>query len=134
MSLRLQINVLLTAMMVLFIAALGWQQIDSTRRSVQQEIQAAHRVATQVLTRVSFVYRRAGLDGMVDFLHQLGRVRANEIILRDDEGRVLYESPPSPYKAGRDAPAWFAALVTTPETPRNIPLEGGQITVSANPS
>jgi two-component system sensor histidine kinase UhpB len=134
MSLRLQINLLLAAMMVLFIAALGWQQIDSTRRSVREEIQAAHRVATQVLTRVSFVYRRAGLDGMVEFLHQLGRVRANEIILRDNDGQVLYESPPSPYKPGRDAPAWFADWVTTPEPPRNIPLEGGNITVSANPS
>ena len=134
MSLRLQINLLLTAMMVLFIAALGWQQIDSTRRSVREEIQAAHRVATQVLTRVSFVYRRAGLDGMVEFLHQLGRVRANEIILRDDAGQVLYESPPSPYKTGRDAPGWFSAWVTTPEAPRHIPLEGGQITVSTNPS
>ena len=134
MSLRLQINLLLTAMMALFIAALGWQQIDSTRRSVREEIQAAHRVATQVLTRVSFVYRRAGLDGMVEFLHQLGRVRANEITLHDDAGTLLYQSPPSPYKAGRDAPDWFAAIVATPEEPRNIPLEGGNITVNANPS
>jgi two-component system sensor histidine kinase UhpB len=134
MSLRLQINLLLTAMMALFIAALGWQQIDSTRRSVREEIQAAHRVATQVLTRVSFVYRRAGPDGMVDFLQQLGRVRANEITVHDDAGKLLYESPASPYKPGRDAPGWFSAIVTTPEAPRTIPLDGGRITVSANPS
>jgi two-component system sensor histidine kinase UhpB len=134
MSLRLQINLLLATMMVLFMAALGWQQLDSTRRGVREEIQAAHRVATQVLTRVSFVYRRVGLDGMVEFLHQLGRVRANEITLHDDQGHLLYESPPSPYKAGRDAPDWFSRLVWAPEEPRTIPLAGGHITVSANPS
>jgi two-component system sensor histidine kinase UhpB len=134
MSLRLQINLLLTVMMVLFMAALGWLQIDSTRHSVHEEIQAAHRVATQVLTRVSFVYRRSGIDGMIEFLHQLGRVRANDITLHDDSGKLLYESPPSPYKAGRDPPVWFDALVSPPIEPRVIPLVGGHVTVHANPS
>ena len=134
MSLRLQINLLLTTMMVLFMAALAWLQIDSTRRSVHEEIQAAHRVATQVLTRVSFVYRQSGIDGMVGFLHQLGRVRANDITLHDDSGKLLYESPLSPYKAGRDAPAWFDDLVSPPIEPRVIPLIGGYVTVHANPS
>ena len=134
MSLRLQINLLLATMIVLFVAALGWQQIDSTRRSVHEEIQAANRVATQVLTRVSFVYRRAGLDGMVEFLLQLGRVRANDITLHDNAGNLLYESPPSPYKAGRDAPRWYARLVSMPQEPRRIPLVGGHITVTPNPS
>jgi two-component system, NarL family, sensor histidine kinase UhpB len=134
LSLRLQINLLLAIILVLFMGALGWLQIDSTRRSVHEEIQAAHRVATQVLTRVSFVYRQAGLDGMIDFLHRLGRVRANDIILQDDRGKVLYESPPSPYKPGRDAPAWFDTLVSPPIEPRIIPLVGGHVTVHANPS
>lgn len=134
MSLRLQINLLLTTMMVLFMAAIAWLQIDSTRRSVHEEIQAAHRVATQVLTRVSFVYRQSGIDGMIGFLHQLGRVRANDITLHDDSGKLLYESPLSPYKAGRDAPGWFAALVSPPIEPRIIPLIGGHVTVHANPS
>ncbi len=134
MSLRLQINLLLTTMMVLFMAALAWLQIDSTRRSVHEEIQAAHRVATQVLTRVSFVYRQSGIDGMIGFLHQLGRVRANDITLHDDSGKLLYESPPSPYKQGRDAPAWFDDLVSPPIEPRLIPLIGGYVTVHANPS
>lgn len=134
LSLRLQINLLLAAMMVLFMGALGWLQIDSTRRSVHEEIQAAHRVATQVLTRVSFVYRQGGLDGMIDFLHRLGRVRANDIILQDEGGKVLYQSPPSPYKAGRDAPEWFDRLVSPPIEPRIIPLVGGHVTVHADPS
>jgi len=134
MSLRLQINLLLAAMMMLFMAALGWLQIDSTRRSVHEEIQAAHRVATQVLTRVSFVYRQSGIDGMTDFLHQLGRVRANDITLHDASGRLLYESPPSPYKPGREAPGWFDDLVSPPIEPRIIPLVDGHVTVHANPS
>ena len=134
MSLRLQINLLLAGMMMLFMAALGWLQIDSTRRSVHEEIQAAHRVATQVLTRVSFVYRQSGIDGMIDFLHQLGRVRAIDITLHDASGKLLYESPPSPYKPGREAPRWFDDLVSPPIEPRIIPLVDGHVTVSANPS
>ena len=44
-------------------------------------------------------------------LQRLGHVRANDITLRDPAGRLLYHSPPPVYKAGREAPAWFAHLL-----------------------
>ena len=62
---------------------------------------------------------------MQQFLQQLGRVRANDIVLRSPAGEVLYRSPPPTYKAGREAPAWFAHLLA-PQQPRHtFPLPGG---------
>jgi len=86
-------------------------EIDAARRGVREEIEAANRVATQVLQRVVWVYAREGVPSLKAFLERLGRVRANELTLLDEAGTVLYRSPPTEYKKGRDAPAWFAALV-----------------------
>jgi two-component system sensor histidine kinase UhpB len=46
----------------------------------------------------------------------------------------LYQSPPSLYKAGRDAPAWYAALVRPPPTERSIDLDGARLVLTANPT
>ena len=86
MSLRLQINLILTALIGFFVGVLVWQQVDSTRRSVREEVEAASLVATQLLTRVTWVYGQSGLSGMTEFLARLGRVRANEIELFDQRG------------------------------------------------
>lgn len=134
MSLRLQINLILTALIGLFVGILVWQQIDSTRRSVREEVEAASLVATQLLTRVTWIYGQSGPAGMTEFLTRLGRVRANEIELLDQAGGVLYRSPPSPYKAGRDAPDWFARIVSPPMSPREIELPSGRLLVRADPS
>lgn len=134
MSLRLQINLIITAMIVIFVGVLVYQQIDNTRRSVREEVEAASRVASQVLTRVGWIYEQSGLPGMVEFLRRLGRVRSNEIALYDNSGELLYTSPPSPYKAGRDAPAWYAQFVVPPTQPQVILLTGGRIVLQADPS
>lgn len=134
MSLRLQINLILTALIGFFVGVLVWQQVDSTRRSVREEVEAASLVATQLLTRVTWVYGQSGLSGMTEFLARLGRVRANEIELFDQRGGLLYRSPPSPYKAGRDAPDWFAAIVSPAAAPREIELPSGRLLVRADPS
>ncbi len=134
MSLRLQINLLLTALIGIFVSVLVWQQIDSTRRSVREEVEAASRVATQLLTRVTWIYGQSGSQGMQEFLERLGRVRANDIELFDKEGVAIYRSPPSPYKAGRDAPDWFASIVSPPMEPKQIDLPSGRLIVRADPS
>ena len=54
----------------------------------------------------------AGVAALAEVLRQTGRVRANEIRLYDHAGELLYEAPPSSYKAGRYAPEWYASLVT----------------------
>jgi two-component system sensor histidine kinase UhpB len=70
----------------------------------------------------------------VRFLEQLGRVRANDITLTDSTGKVLYRSPPSTYKVGREAPDWFAALVVPQPSHQIIELPGGRMTIDAEPS
>ena len=71
---------------------------------------------------------------MLDFLQGIGRVRSNDITLFDAQGQVLYRSPPSPYKAGRDAPPWFASLISPPPTTLVIALPDGRMEVRANSS
>jgi signal transduction histidine kinase len=62
-------------------------------------------------------------------------VRSNDIVLTYPGGPVLYQSPAATYKAGRNAPAWFAHLLA-PRSPRYIfPLPSGvELTVQAEPS
>ncbi len=134
-SLRFKVQVLLAVLMAGFVAALLLLQIVATRSSVHEEIVAGNRVAGQMLQRVGWVYRLSGPDGMLDFLRQLGRVRANEITLVDREGRLIYRSPPSVYKQGREAPAWFTDWIAPPEQRQIIELPGGgRLTVEADAS
>jgi two-component system sensor histidine kinase UhpB len=133
-GLRTKLNLVLGTLAVLCMAALLWREIDSVRRGVNEEIVAANRVATQLLQRVSFIYQRSGTLGMVEFLQQLGRVRANDITLVDDHGQVLYRSPPATYKIGREAPPWFHGWVAPPLQRQEIRLPDGRLTVEADPS
>jgi two-component system sensor histidine kinase UhpB len=133
-SLRLRINLIVASLMTLFVAALFWLYVGDIRRSVHEEISAGNRVAAQLLQRVSWIYTRSGPDALLEFLTQLGRVRANDITLADAGGAVLYRSPPSPYKAGRYAPAWFSALVAPAPQRQEIVFAGGRLVVEADPS
>jgi len=112
MSLRLQINLLLASVIVVFtLVVLAFQLID-TRRSVREETEAANRVATQLLGYFVNTYAQTSQPIVLESLERLGRVRSTEITLHGDDGHEVYHSPPSPYKAGRNAPAWYAALVS----------------------
>ncbi len=134
-SLRFKVQVLLAVLLAGFVCALLLLQIQATRNSVHEEIVAGNRVAGQLLQRVGWVYRLSGPDGMLDFLQQLGRVRANEITLVDVGGRLIYRSPPSVYKQGREAPAWFHARVAPPQQLQVIELPGGgRLSVEADAS
>jgi len=133
-SLRLQINLIIAVLMSLFIGTVVYQQIQDTRNSVREEIEGSNQVATQLLTRVSYVYEVAGLRGMLSFLQQLGRVRANEVSLYSPSGELVYSSPPATYKSGRDAPQWFARLVSPPAQRQEIGVGDGRLVIQANSS
>lgn len=133
-SLRMQIHLIVAALMGVFVVTVIVMQIDATRRSVREEIIAANRVAAQLLQRVGWVYTRSGPDALVSFLEQLGRVRANDIRVETDDGHVLFTSPPATYKTGRSAPGWYTALVTPPLQRQVIALPGARMTVEAEPS
>ena len=136
MKLRTRLNLVVTGLTATFVAVLIVAEFESTRASAREEIEAANRVAAQLLGRLAAIYSREGGSQLtLEFLEQLGRVRANDIVLRSALGEVLYKSPASTYKANREAPRWFAQLLA-PDSPRHIFLlpGGSQLIVQAETS
>jgi two-component system, NarL family, sensor histidine kinase UhpB len=134
MTLRLQINLIVGVLTLLFVLAVLGLQLRNIRDSVREEVVAANRVATQLLDRTVWRYAAQGTPAMLGFLQGVGRVRSTEITLFDASGRAVYNSPPSPYKAGRDAPPWFAALVQPPLAAQSIAFPDGRLVLQANAS
>jgi len=136
MKLRTRLNLVLAGLSGVLVIVLLVVQIQTSRASVSEEIGAANRVASQLLGRLAFVYSSAGGPALLlQFLEQLGRVRANDIILRSISGEVYYKSPPPTYKAGREAPEWFARMLTPPSSVHTFLLPGGvQLVVKSDAS
>ena len=134
MTLRLRMQVLVGVLTLLFLGVLGVTQLRTARESIKEETQAANRVAVQLLQRISWVYATDGTPALVSYLQGLGRVRSNDITVTDRQGRVLYRSPESPYKAGRHAPGWFAALLTPQVPPQVVEFPDGRLQITANAS
>jgi two-component system sensor histidine kinase UhpB len=134
MTLRLKINLIVGALTVLFVAAVLALQLRSMRESVHEEVVAANRVATQLLQRNAWLYAAQGTPAMLAYLQGIGRVRSNDIVLYDAQGQELYRSPPSPYKAGRDAPAWFERLIAPEPLLQSIEFPGGKLVTQSNAS
>lgn len=134
MTLRLKINLIVGALTVLFVAAVLTLQLLSMRESVQEEVVAANRVASQLLQRNAWAYAAQGTPAMLGYLQGIGRVRSNDITLLDAQGHELYRSPPSPYKAGRNAPAWFDRLIAPPPTVQSIEFPDGKLVMRSNAS
>jgi two-component system sensor histidine kinase UhpB len=134
MSLRLQINLLIAALMAFFIAVMVASQIVAVRKSVLEETMASNVVATRMLS--AFISSDDMVSGEMlrAALQRLGRVRSTDLVLRAKDGHVVYESPPSPYKAGRFAPAWYAWLVTPAPMHQEFTLSDGALLVEANAS
>jgi two-component system, NarL family, sensor histidine kinase UhpB len=138
-SLRFRINLLLTVFTVLFTVAVVKIVIDDTRRAIREEMEGANRVTMQLLTTVvrdsGTIAREGGADDLLlQFLRELGRVRAHDLQFFDSDDKLLYVSPPSAYKVGREAPAWFVALVRPQLPVINLPVRGGNLTVTVDPS
>jgi two-component system, NarL family, sensor histidine kinase UhpB len=134
MTLRLKINLIVGLLTLLFTAAVMTLQWRSLRESVHEEVVAANRVAAQLLERMSWRYAAQGTPALLGFLQGVGRVRSTDITLVDRDGEELYSSPPSPYKAGRYAPAWFERLITPTPVTQAIDFPDGKLIVRANAS
>lgn len=134
MTLRLKINLIVGVLTFVFLAVLTAVQFRNLRDAVREEVASANRVAIQLLNRTTWRYAAQGPQALLAFLEGMGRVRSNDIRLIDDAGALLYQSPPSPYKAGRDAPVWFARLLTPAPAVQSIRFPGGQLEVKANAS
>ena len=137
MSLRLQINLIITALMIIFSASLIGLQLGNTRHAVHDEVLGANLVAVQLLSRMNWeggASGSVGLEGVTTYLRRLGRIRANEVTLHGADGTLLYRSPPSTYKVDRQAPQWYARMVSSPLNPKVIDLPNGRITLQPDPS
>ena len=134
MSLRLKIHLIVGVLVTLFVLAVIALHLRNTRDSVREEAVAANRVAAQLLNRTVYLQAAQGTPALLAYLQGVGRVRANDIQLFNREGEELYRSPPSPYKAGRDAPAWFAGLITPPPSVQSIAFSDGLLVIQADAS
>ncbi|MBL8270057.1 histidine kinase, partial [Steroidobacter sp.] len=135
MKLRSHVNLIVASLSAALVILAAWLQFDGTRRAVREEIAGANTVATQLLARIVADLDQGDDSFLLAFLQQLGRVRAHEITLLTADGKVSYSSPPSPYKAGREAPDWFASLILS-KPPLHIfrLASGSEVRVEANAS
>lgn len=136
MKLLTRLNLIVAGLTATFVIVLIFAEIENTRSSVNEEVEAANRVGSQLLGRLASIYsREGGYKTVLQFLQQLGHVRANEVVLRSPAGEILYRSPGATYKAGREAPAWFLRLLAPSVPTRTFLLPGGvQLVVQANAS
>ena len=134
MSLRLKIHLIVGVLLSVFAAAVIALEVGNMRDSVREEVEAANRVAAQLLNRTVWLHASQGTPALVAYLQGLGRVRSNDLTLYDAAGQRLYDSPPSRYKAGRDAPFWFAHLVMPAPSVQSIVFPDGRLEIQANAS
>ncbi len=136
MRLRTRLNLVVAGLSAAFVTVLIAAEIESNRASVREEIEAANGVASHLLGRLASIYSNVGgPDLVLQFLEELGRVRANEVTLMSANDEVLYRSPRATYKAGREAPAWFTHLMAPQVTRVTLPLHGGvRLVIDAQPS
>lgn len=137
MSLRLRINLLVTVLMAVFAVALGRTAVEAAKQSIHEEIEAGTKVTVQMLSSVARLAELSDNPRMflLSFLQRLGRVRANDIRLVDDTTAApMYQSPPFQYKAGREAPQWYARLVAPRIPPATIQLDGTHVEIIPEPS
>jgi two-component system sensor histidine kinase UhpB len=136
MRLRTRLNLVVAGLSASFVIVLIAAEIQSSRASIREEIEAANRVASQLLGQLASIYSNVGgPDLVLQFLQQTGRVRSNEVTLLSAAGDVVYRSPRATYKAGREAPQWFARLLSPQISKVTFQLRGGvQMVIEAQPS
>ncbi len=139
MSLRLRLNLLITALLLLFMLAVGYVNFNGTKSSIQEGVEAATRVTVQLLDTV-IVSASQNYDGgfthdvIHRFLLQLGHVRGNEIYLYDMRGNLIFRSPPSKYQTKENPPKWFEDALDPHEKSVTRFIHYGKLVVELNPA
>jgi two-component system, NarL family, sensor histidine kinase UhpB len=139
MSLRLRLNLLITALLLLFMLAVGFVNFNGTKASIQEGVEAATRVTVQLLDTViassaqnpEWGYTH---DVMRRFLEHLGHVRGNEIYLYNLNGALIYHSPPSKYRATENPPQWFYNALAPNEKSVTRFIHFGKLEIIPNPA
>jgi two-component system, NarL family, sensor histidine kinase UhpB len=139
MSLRLRLNLLITTLLLLFMTAVGFVVFNGTKSSIQEGVEAATRVTTQLLDTVIVSSVRNPEWGythevMHRFLQHLGHVRGNEIRLYSLNGAQIFKSPPSKYRSNQNPPQWFYSMLDPHEKSVTRYINFGKLVVQPNPA
>jgi two-component system, NarL family, sensor histidine kinase UhpB len=139
MSLRLRLNLLITGLLLLFMLAVGYVNFQGTKSSIQEGVEAATRVTVQLLDTV-IASSAQNSEGkfthvvMHQFLQHLGHVRGNEIALYTLTGDLIYQSPPSKYRANVNPPQWFYDMLNPHEKSVTRFIHYAKLVVEPNPA
>jgi two-component system sensor histidine kinase UhpB len=138
MSLRLRLNLLITALLLLFFMGVGYVIFSGTKASIQEGVESATRVSTQLLDTVIISSEQNPEWGYTHdvlrrFLQSLGHVRSTKIMLYSMQGYTLYESPPSKYRADEVPPQWFINLLDPHEKSVARVVHFGRLEILPNP-
>lgn len=138
LSLRTRVGLVLTGLAASLLLVLGALWLHGTRNAIHEEVEAATRVSEQWLKVVigdlqslPAVERGERLLGVAK---AIGRVRANVLQIHDGEGGLRYVSPPPTYKAGRQAPAWFASLLAADLPTRSFSIDDFRLSLHPDAS
>ncbi|MBF1164898.1 MAG: HAMP domain-containing protein [Dechloromonas agitata] len=137
-SLHTRVGLVLTGLAACLLLVLGGLWLHATRNAVHEEVEAATRVSGQwlkvMLGQLQALPEAERGERLLAMTASIGRVRANVLEVRDAAGQLRYVSPPSPYKAGRTAPAWFAALLASDLPGSRLPFAGYELSLHPDPS
>ena len=139
MSLRFRLNLLITALLLLFMSAVGFVLLKGMRTSIQESVEAATRVTVQLLdTVITSSYQNPEWGYTHDVLHQflesLGHVRNNEILLYDLKGDLIFHSPPSKFRPTETPPQWFVKVLAPKQEIVMRRIRFGMLIVVSNPA
>ena len=138
-GLRFRINFVITLVIVLFAFASFDVLIEETRTLIREEVEAGTKVTVQLMETVIVNTRTNAQSGphnqaLLSFLRHLGRVRANEIKMYDDNDQLIYTSPALHYKQGKWAPDWFNRLVDPKIGEFRLNLPNGTVVITSDAS
>lgn len=139
MSLRVRLNLLITALLLLFMVAVGYVVMNGTKSSIQESVESATHVTTQLLDTVIISSVQNPDWGYTHnvlrrFLQSLGHVRSNQIKLYSLSDVLLYESPPSKFRTEENPPQWFIDFLDPHEESVMRLVRFGKLEIIPDPS
>ncbi|MDC0422765.1 PAS domain S-box protein [Methylophilaceae bacterium] len=139
MTLRLRLNFLLTIIMLIFMLALFFATMATTKQQIREGVESANRVSMQLLDTVITSSIQNPEWGNTDkvmslFLMELGHVRSNTISLYDLKNRLIYRTPDSTYRIDENPPKWFVKLLAPPMETKSRFINYGRLVVQTNPT
>ena len=139
MTLRLRLNFLLTIIMLIFILALFFATMTTTKQQIREGVESANRVSMQLLDTVITSSIQNPDWGNTDkvmslFLMELGHVRSNTISLYNLQNRLIYRTPDSTYRMDENPPQWFVKLLAPPMETKSRLINYGRLVVQTNPT